>query len=189
MPTLDRLIGLSLAAIDDATRALNAGGSAAAWEAAMTKALTTAHTAAFIAATAERLGVAPDSPLISRSRLSRAERADINAAVAKQVQYLKGFRGDLGRLSERAIAARAALYGPSFQAFYHQQRWADWEIPDRLLPGNQQCGGRCNCSGSITADNGDGTGVWTRVLGAGEVNHCTECPGIAGDHPVRRRAA
>lgn len=187
---LDRLIGLSLSEIQQATARLNAGGSLKAWQAAMEKTLTQAHTAAYITATAERLKVPPDSPLISRSRLSRAERADITRAVQNQLSYLRGFVADVqaGRLSPAQIAARANLYGPSITSFYYAQRWGAWEIPDQLLPGNQACGGRCKCTISVQ-DNGDGTGVLTRVLGAGEVDHCTECPPLAGDHPVRRRGA
>ena len=189
MTPLDRLIALSTVAIDDATRALNAGGSVAAWETAMTKALTTAHTAAYITATAERLGIPPDSPLISRQRLSRAERADITAAIQRQVKYLKGFRASLDGMSDRASAARAALYGPSIKPFWYQQRYGDWEIPDQLIPGNQTCLGNCLCRLTGIVDNGDGTGVLTRVMGGEEKNHCVECPPLAGDHPIRRRRA
>lgn len=187
---LDKLIGLNLAAIQDATAKLNAGGSLKAWQAAMEKALTQAHTAAFITATAQRLGVPPDSPLISRQRLSRAERADITRAVQGQLQYLRGFVADVqaGRLSPAQIAARANLYGPSIKPFYYQQRWGDWEIPDTLIPGNQQCLGNCLCRITGILDNGDGTGTLTRVMGGTE-HHCTECPPLAGDHPVRRRRA
>lgn len=186
---LDRLIGLSLVAIGDATAALQRGGSAAAWERAMERALTTAHTAAFIAATAERLGVPPDSPLISRQRLSRAERADIQAAVRRQLEYLRGFREALPGLSEAQVRARANLYGPSIKPFYYAQRWGDWEIPDRLLPGNQACLSNCLCRLLDVKDNGDGTGVLTRVMEGPEKGHCDECPPLAGDHPVRRRRA
>lgn len=188
MPTLDRLTALHLVAIEDATRALVSGGSAAAWEKAMEKALTTAHTAAYIAATAERLGVPPDSPLLSRSRLSRAERADITTAVRRQMEYLRGFKAALPDMSERAILARAALYGPSIKPFYYAQRWGQWEIPDHLLPGLQACLGNCLCRIAGIIDNGDGTGVLTREMGGTE-RHCTECPPLAGDHPVKRRAA
>ena len=185
---LDKLIGLSLNEIGQATAKLNAGGSLKAWQQAMEKVLTQAHTAAFITSTAQRLGVPPDSPLISRSRLSRAERADITKAVQNQLGYLRGFVADVqaGQLSPAQIAARANLYGPSIRPFYYQQRWGDWQIPDQLIPGNQACLGNCRCTISV-ADNGDGTGVLTRVLG-GE-RHCSECPPLAGDHQVRRRAA
>lgn len=189
MPALDRLIGLSLVAIRDATAALERGGSAAAWERAMERALTTAHTAAYVVATAERLGVRPDSPLISRQRLSRAERADIAAAVRRQMEYLRGFAAALPGLSPAQVRARADLYGPSIKAFYYAQRWGDWEIPDRLLPGMQTCMGNCLCRLTDVRDNGDGTGVVTRVMEGDEQGHCDECPPLAGDHPVKRRRA
>src|SRR5215216_7040995 len=113
MADLDRLRQLTLSAIGPATDALIAGGSTSAWEAAMRQALIRSHTAAYIAGAAERLKVKPNSPLISQQRLSRAERAEISAAVEKQLSYLKGFMGDLGTMSPAQIAARAALYaGP-----------------------------------------------------------------------------
>lgn len=185
---LDRLVGLNLAAIQASTRDYLSSGNLTRWQREMERHLTTAHTAAYIAATAERLRIPPDSPLISRQRLSRAERADIRAAVDRQLQYLSGFVRDIqsGDMSDRAIAARANLYGPSVKAFYYQQRWGDWEIPDNLLPGNQQCLSNCRCYLTDILDNGDGTGVLTRVMGGTE-QHCTECPPLAGDWPVKRR--
>lgn len=179
---LDKLIGLARVAMEDAT---TRGGPG--WQAAMERALVTAHTAAFITATAERLGVPPNSDLISAKRLSRAERADIQAAVARQLIYLKGFAAARPDLSEAAVLARARLYAASIRSFYYAQRWGAWEIPDRLLPGLQQCLGNCRCQLSDVRDNGDGTGVLTRVLGGEQ--HCDQCPPLAGDHPVRRKAA
>lgn len=183
MPTLDRLIALAAVAMADAT---TAGGPR--WSAEMERLLMQGHTAAYIAATAERLGVPADSPLISRQRLSRIERQDIQAAVQRQLQYLKGFAAARPGLSEAAALARARMYASSVKPFYYAQRWAGWEIPDRLLPGMQTCLGNCKCRLLDVQDNGDGTGVLTRVM-EGTENHCTECPSLAGDHPVRRKAA
>ena len=190
MPTpADRLAALAAASIADATGALTRGGSVGAWERAMQAALARAHTAAYIAATAQRLGISPDSPLISQSRLSRAERADIAAQVQAQLKYLRAFAAQVkaGGLSERAVLARAVSYAGSVKAPYYAARWGEWDIPTRLLPGMQQCHGNCKCSGSVV-DNGDGTGVWRRVMGGTEY-HCTECPQLEGDHEVRRRRA
>ena len=122
--TLDRLIGLNLAAIQAATRDYLSNGNLDRWQREMERAITTAHTATYIAATAERLRIPADSPLISRQRLSRAERADIRAAVDRQLQYLSGFAGDIksGAMSSEAIAARANLYATSIKPFYYQQR-------------------------------------------------------------------
>lgn len=190
MPTpADKLAALAAASIADATAALARGGSVGAWERAMQAALARAHTAAYIAAFAQRLGIAPDSALISRQRLSRAERADITAQVAAQLKYLKAFAAQVkaGGLSERAIMARALSYAGSVKAPYYAARWGDWDIPNRLLPGMQACMGNCLCSASVI-DNGDGTGIWRRAMGGTE-RHCTECPGLAGDHEVKRRGA
>ena len=193
MPTpADRLAALAAASIADATGALTRGGSVGAWERAMQAALARAHTAAYIAATAQRLGIAPDSPLISQSRLSRAERADISAQVAGQLKYLRAFAAQVkaGGLSERAVLARAVSYAGSVKAPYYAARWGEWDIPTRLLPGTAQCMGNCLCHLSDVKDNGDGTGTLTRVLGAGAAErHCADCPGLAGDHEVRRRRA
>lgn len=190
MTPLDRLIGLHLAAIQTATASYLERGNLRAWQTAMEKAITTAYTASYIASAAQRLGVPPDSPLLSRSRLSRAERQDIAKAVEAQLAYLRGFVADVqaGKLSPAQIAARANLYGPAIKAFYLTQRHGDWDIPARLVPGNQQCGGRCLCDASVI-DNGDGTGIWRRTMrGRAEV-HCQECPQLEGDHPIKRRAA
>lgn len=184
---LERLIGLGLSSIQDATAKLRAGGSVATWRREMERAIATQHQAAYLAATAQRLKVPLDSPLLSRARLSRAERADIAAAVRGQLQYLDKFAAELaaGRLSPAQAAARANLYGQAIKPFYYQQRYGDWEIPDSLIPGNQQCLGNCKCFISV-ADNGDGTGTLTRTMGGAE-HHCSECPGLVGDHPIKRR--
>jgi hypothetical protein len=196
MPSaLDNLIGLSLVAIEDATNAYLRTGDLATWRASMGRAIGTAHQAALLTATAERgaggkirnafarlTGASPEA------LLSKQDRAALRSAVEGQLKYLDGVQRDIaaGRLSPAQIAARANLYGPSIRPFYYAMRWGDWQIPDRLIPGNQACLGNCRCTISV-ADNGDGTGVLTRVLG-GE-RHCTECPPLAGDHQVRRRDA
>lgn len=188
--TLEALIGLNLASIQASTRDYLSSGNLDRWQREMREHLLRAHTAAYIAATAERLNVPANSPLISRQRLSRAEKADIAAAVNRQLEYLSGFVRDIqnGAMSPAAITARASLYGPSVRPFWYQQRYGDWEIPDNLLPGRQQCLGNCLCRLLDVRDNGDGTGVLTRVMGGTE-NHCKECPPLAGDWPVRRRRA
>jgi hypothetical protein len=186
--TLLRLIGLGVASIEDAAARLEATGNVKAWRAEMERIITTQHTATQLAATAERLGLPADSPLIGRNRLTRAERNDIKAAVRNQLEYLDKFTAEIraGNLSPAQIAQRAALYGRAVQPFYYQQRSFGWVIPDNILPGNQTCLGNCTCRLSDVVDNNDGTGTITRTLGATE-RHCTECPGLAGDHIVRRR--
>lgn len=186
---LTRLIGLSLTSIQDATARRAAGGSVAAWRRELERAITTAHQATLITATAQRLGVGADSALISRARLSKAERDDIKQAVRAQLVYLDRFAAAVaaGDLSDAQIAARANLYAGAIKEFYARQRWGDWDIPDQLLPGTAECLGNCTCSITVS-DNGDGTGVLTRTLGATE-QHCKTCPTLAGDHPVKRRGA
>ncbi len=182
-----KLQALTMTAIRDATTAYLNGGTQAAWEQAMRAAITRGHTAAYLAATAERLNVPLDSALLSEKRLSRAERAEIKRLVQAQIDYLRGFIDALPTLTDAQIAARADLYAGAVKTTYYQTRWGDWEIPDHLLPGMQQCVGNCKCRISV-ADNGDGSGVLTRTMGGTE-HHCTECPPLVGDHPVRRRGA
>lgn len=124
------LHALALVAIQDATQRLADGGSVQAWQRAMEQILARAHTAASIAGIAERAGVPPNDKLFRG--LSRAERADIKAAVAAQLEYLSGFVDAVkaGQLSPAQIAARAALYAGATRQTYYAQRWGDWEIPD-----------------------------------------------------------
>lgn len=157
------------------------------WQREMERIIARGHTAAWIAGQAERLGVKPDSPLLSQARLSRAERAEIKAVVDAQLQYFRGFQGDLSGMSEAQIKARAQLYAGATRQTLYATRWGDWEIPQGLMPGNQDCVSRCLCTISVK-DNGDGTGMLTRAMGGTE-HHCTACPPLQGDHPVKRRAA
>lgn len=188
MSALERLVALARAAMGDASASLAAGGKLKAWEREMERTIATAHTATYLAATAERLKIAPDSPLLARSRLSRAERADITAAVEAQLAYLRRFTADIAAegLSDAQIAARAKMYAPAVRSFYYQQRWRGWAIPEELIPGNQKCLTNCRCTISVR-DNGDGTGTLIREMGATE-EHCTECPELAGEHFITRRA-
>lgn len=180
MSTPDRLVTIARAAI----AAIPFDGK---WRAAMERAISAAHTAAYIAAQAERLGVTAGGALVSERRLSRAERADIKAAVAAQLRYLDGF--DPSGMSEAQARARAALYAGAVKATYTAARWGDWELPWVPGDGSSACLGNCLCSVRV-ADNGDGTGVYTWTLGAGEAErHCADCPQRAGDHPVRRKGA
>lgn len=189
---LDRLIGLALASIEDATAAYLDGGDARAWRAAMGRAIATAHQAAQLTAQAERGAGGRLRGALARlvgadpqALMGRAEREALRDAVEAQLRYLDGFARDLPNLSPAQVAARAAMYGPAIRSFYYQERWGEWEIPDSLLPGRQQCLTNCKCRISVR-DNGDGTGTLTREMGATEA-HCTECPELAGEYQVRRR--
>jgi hypothetical protein len=176
-----KLTALTLSAIE------KAGGDFDA----IRQAVAAGHAAAVWAGVAER-STGPRQFAIARLRelageraLPRADRERLRARLQSELGYLARFAREAEGMSPAAFAARAALYAGAVRGTYYEARWGDWEIPDTLLPGNNACLGNCRCTASITRDNGDGTGVWTRILG-GE-RHCDDCPPLAGDHPVRRR--
>lgn len=158
----------------------------AAWQRDVEQIIARGHMAAWMAGTAERLGVPVDSPLLSRTRLSRAERAEVQKVIDGQLHYFRGFQAEIVDMSPAQVMARAQLYAGAVRKTLYEARWGDWEIPSQLMPGTAQCLGNCRCSVSVR-DNGDGTGVLTRILGGSR--HCAECPALAGDHPVKRRRA
>lgn len=176
MTPIDKLIAL----LEDAIAKLPTK-SALAFEKQLTALLVRGHTAAFLAATATALGVRVDT----LKGLSKAERADIKAAVAEQIKLLGGFVQAWPSLSAAQRAARAQLYAGSVLSTFNQARWGQWKLTDDMIPGKQKCAGNCGCEVSV-ADNGDGTGVLTRRLGSVE-SSCSECPPLAGDYAVRRR--
>ena len=182
---LDTLRNQPLTLIQPATAALANGGSIGAWRKQMELAIKRSQTAAYIAATAERLGVSPKAI----RGLSRAERKELDARINAQIKYLDGFVADLkaGKLTMAQAAARANMYAGATRQGYYAARWGDWEIPPYLLPGNQACMANCRCKISV-ADNGDGTGDLTREMGGTEY-HCTECPTLVGTYPVKRTRA
>jgi len=182
-----RLAALMSDAIASATTAYTDGGSLRAYEKEMQAIIARGHAAAWISGTSERLGVPLDSPLLSQARLSRAERADIKALVSTQLEYLKGFTDAAGDMSSDAVAARAGLYAGAVRSTLYGAQYGDWDIPPELMPGNQECVTNCLCEISV-ADDGDGKGTLTRVMGGTE-HHCTECPGLAGEHAVTRKGA
>jgi hypothetical protein len=155
------------------------------WDAAMRQAITRGHLAVWMAGTAERLGVPLNSPLLSRARLSRAERAEIKAVGEKQLDYLKGFQEARLDMSEQAIAARSSMYPGALKATYYGARWGEWEIPEGLMPGMQQCLTRCLCKIHVVEGDGE-DGTLVREMGGTE-HHCEECPDLAGEHPIKRR--
>lgn len=177
----DPLAKLHALAAESIARLPGAPGSAQ-WAKAFERALATAHTAAYYAATAERLGVSVGT----LKGLSRAERGDVKRAVGEQVSYLKKFVGDTKDMSEAAIAARAKLYAGSVVATYSQARWGDWALPFYPTQGSE-CMVNCRCSWQVE-DNNDGTGSAVWKLSAAE--HCVTCKTRANDSPyqVKRRA-
>lgn len=186
MPTnLDTLRAQPLTLIQPATQALADGGSIAAWRKAMEVAIRRSQLAAYIAATAERLGTTPKAI----KGLSKAERAELDERIAAQLKYLDGFVVDLkaSTLTMAQAASRAALYAGATTQGYYAARWSDWIIPDDLIPGNQQCKTNCKCRISVKAEgeNSD-TGTLTREMGGPE-HHCTECPPLVGSYEVKRK--
>lgn len=155
------------------------------WYSDMERIIARAHLASWLAATSERLGVPLDSPLLSQRRLSRAERQEIKGIVEAQLKYLRAFDEDRAEMSDAQIMARMQLYSGATRQTYYATRWGDWEIPADLLPCNQQCITRCLCRIHVR-DSGDGTGILVREMGGTE-QHCTECPPLAGEHPVKRK--
>jgi hypothetical protein len=153
------------------------------WAKQMDAIIARGHTAAVLAAAADRANVKVTPGLFKR--LSRAERKDIDALVREQRKYLANFVAAAEGLSEAQIAARAGLYSGAIRQTYYAQRWGDWIIPPELLPGNQTCITNCKCRISVR-DNDDGTGELTREMGGTEY-HCDECPALVGSYPVKRQ--
>ena len=166
MGTLDNLLSIVQDAIAGAP--LDAG-----FGKAMEAALVKGHTAAYLAAAAERAGVKVDSGLFKG--LSKAERADIKAAVKEQLDYLKGFIAAKEDMSEAAIKARAAMYAGSVRATYGRSRHPG--LPFYPTEGSE-CMTNCRCSWQ---DDGGGSYSW--VLDAKE--SCPTCLERAADNPYQ----
>lgn len=165
--TLDNLQQILL----DAIKAAPLGaGFGPAMEAALVK----GHTAAVIAAQAERAGVSVNPELFKG--MSKATRAEIREAVQQQLDYLKGFLSEKDDLSEVAIRARAAMYAGSVRGTYEKAR--NPGLP--FYPGEgTECLTNCRCSWQ---DDGDGSFTW--VLSAKE--SCATCQERAAGGPYER---
>ena len=111
------------------------------WSRAMEGIIARAHTAAAIAAIADRAGVKPSEGLFRG--LSRIERAEIKAIVKAQLAYLKGFVAAAPNLSEAQIAARAALYAGAVRGTFWKQRYTG--LPFYPTEGSE-CMVNCKCS-------------------------------------------
>jgi len=132
----------------------------------MRRAIATAHSAAFYAAVKERTGVMPKG-------LSKAERADLKAAVAAQLKYYDAFAAQAGDMSDAAVAARAGMYAGAIKATYGQARYPG--LPFYPTEGSE-CLTNCRCSWQ---DDGDGNYTW--VLDAKE--SCATCLARADNNP------
>jgi hypothetical protein len=164
MPTdISRLQSLVTESVGDLTARLDAGRiTPLAWARQMEAVIVRAHTAATIAAITDRTGVAPRG-------LSRAERADLQVAIAAQRPYLRGFAQDVraGGLSPEAVQRRAELYAGPVRATYSKARWEGKGLPAFPADGSTACKAWCKCAW-VEEDDGF---YWR--LGASE--HCGDC--------------
>jgi hypothetical protein len=175
--SLDTLRAQPLSLIGPATQTLADGGSVGAWRKAMETAIRRSQTAAYIAATAERLGVKPS--LVKG--LSKAERKELDARINAQLKYLDGFVADLkaGKLTMAQAQARAALYaGPTRGTFYATRYPGLPAVPG---DGSTPCLGNCRC----TLEERGGSIWW--VLHPAE--HCSGCLDMASGSPYKAEAA
>jgi hypothetical protein len=169
---LDTLRAQPLTLIAPATQTLADGGSIAAWRKAMEVAIRRSQTAAYIAATAERLGTSPG--LIKG--LSKAERAELEQRIAVQLKYLDGFVADLkaGKLTMAQAQARAALYAGPTRSTYFATRFPG--LP--FQPGEgTPCRANCKCTWE---QKGDGY-LWTLH----PAEHCDGCVSRAAGNPYQ----
>lgn len=174
---IDTLRAQPLTLIRPATDALASGGSIGAWRKAMEVAIRRSQTAAYIAATAERLGVTPKAV----KGLSRAERRELEARIEKQLKYLDGFAADLkaGKLTMAQAAARADLYAGAVRGGFYAARYPGLnQVPG---DGSTPCLGNCKCSLEARDD-----GVYW-VLHPAE--HCDGCMSMAAGSPYQARGA
>lgn len=176
MPTnLDTLRAQPLTLIQPATTALAEGGSIAAWRKQMELAIRRSQTAAYIAATAERLGVSPSAV----KGLSKAERKELDARIDAQLKYLDGFVRDLnaGRLTMAQAQARAAMYAGANRGTYYATRYKG--LPFYPTEGSE-CMTNCKCSWEQ-----QGTRFYWRMAA---VEHCPTCSSRAAGNPYQVEA-
>lgn len=171
MPTnLNTLRAQPLTLIGPATTTLAEGGSIAAWRTAMEQAIRRSQTAAYIAATAERLGTTP--ALVKG--LSRAERKELDARIAEQLKYLDGFVADLkaGKLTMAQAQARAAMYAGASRGTYYATRYQG--LPFYPTEGSE-CMTNCKCSWEQ-----QGKQFYWRMAA---IEHCPTCSSRAAGNP------
>jgi hypothetical protein len=184
MPTNpSKLTTAPLAPIRAATEALASGGTLRAWEAAMRKAVTTAHTAAYLAAIRDRTGVMPQTA----DALPEAERSTLRDLIDRQLDYLAGFVKDLlaSKLSPAQALGRALMYGRAAHGTYWSARTRGLPLP--AMPGEgTQCMANCRCTWEVQTLDGDGNHDAYWRMGAAE--HCQTCTQRAATWaPVRIR--
>lgn len=167
---LDTLRAQPLTLIGPATQSLADGGSIGAWRKAMEVAIRRSQTAAYIAATAERLGMTP--ALVKG--LSRAERKELDARINAQLKYLDGFVRDLqaGKLTMAQAQARAALYSGATRGTYFATRFGG--LPFYPTEGSE-CMTNCKCSWEQQGE----TYHWRMAA----IEHCPTCSSRAAGNP------
>lgn len=190
---LAKLSDTPLPLIRAATEALTNGGSLRVWEQAMRRILTTAHTAATIAAVGERSFGGRVRQMFTRlvgvRALPAEDRAHLKQAIDGQLRYLDGFIADLraGTLTPAQATARAALYAGSIRGTFYAVRWGGWALPFAPCDGGTACKSNCKCSAHVVGDGPEGQ--YHYQMGVAE--HCPDCAARAAGSPytVRRRAA
>lgn len=171
MPTnLDTLRAQPLSLIGPATQSLADGGSIGAWRKQMEVAIRRSQTAAYIAATAERLGTTP--ALVKG--LSKAERAELDKRIDAQLKYLDGFVADLkaGKLTMAQAQARAAMYAGANRGTYYATLYHN--LPFYPTEGSE-CMTNCKCSW-----HQEGKSYYWRM---GAAEHCPTCSQRAAGNP------
>lgn len=165
------LTALALAAIE------RLDFSKSGWQAAMEKIIARSHTAAALAALAERGGKIRSffAKFVGIHALPRAEQKTIKTAVQKQLDYLKGFVADAGGMSEAAIKARAALYAGAVRNTFSQIRSPG--LPFHPADGGTPCKMNCKCSWEQDGDNY----IWTLH----PAEHCDGCLRRAAGNPYK----
>lgn len=179
MAGIESLVATAARDLAARTTALLTGHlTAAQWERAMIRSLSDAHTAAFVAGTAQRLGVSAGSQLVRARALSAAERAEIHAAVAEQRRYLARFAQAVaeGGLTDAQIRARATSYADSIRAT--ESRAATWgaDLPFYPADGGTECLTHCRCRWQRRG------ALWYWVLDAA-AEHCDGCRVRADANP------
>lgn len=170
--SLDTLRAQPLTLIGPATQSLADGGSISAWRNTMEQAIRRSQTAAYIAATAERLGTTP--ALIKG--LSRAERRELDSRINAQLKYLDGFVRDLraGKITMAQAQARAAMYAGASRGTYYATRYQG--LPFYPTEGSE-CMTNCKCSWEQK-----GSDYYWRMAA---VEHCPTCSSRAAGSPYQ----
>lgn len=174
---LERLMHRLRGVLDAATDTLEAAypRGVAAWESALSDALTQYHLAAYLAGAGE-------------TQLSPAARVAVRRDIATQLVYLRRFgvtmRSDA--TWQRGWNARAASYADSIQVPYWRGRTRMLPLP--AMPGEgSQCLTHCRCSWEIVTVDEDAN-EYNCYWRMGDAEHCQTCTQRAADWaPLRIR--